>query len=685
MKRYYLILLSVFVVLSTAIFGQNDLSKKEVKDVVEKYFIIKDTPTRYYSNILIRFDGEITPEDSLYVNQLINKLNTHIDKWKVSLIHEGTSNLILSVNMPQSESYPQERLGNRRHAEIIKSREPVKIPEGTTQAERNRILYYKLMKSLVKYYKVKEVRAIIPETVFVLDKPEDVIINNPIDFQIIEEIYSEEYDNKLDGSPGNPIKPASRNRQILIIATLLATIVSTLFLLWMFLLGIFNNHNYIFSEYFKQGMIVLFASTIGILISIFIPIIFYISDSGEDMLHAFGPLISFALAIFIIGTIILLILYFLEKLILRKNKTLFLQVMLPFLTTSFVPSALFFFIMEFVSSKTNTTIPTIDKQNLMLTILSITMSIAIYRAFFVFLTKRSENIINQKDVELARMSELHRKAELQSLRAKINPHFLYNSLNSIASLASIDSKKTEQMALSLSDFFKYSINREQKQTNPLSDELQAVETYLGIEKVRFGDRLTYSIECPESLKQVQIPQLLIQPLVENAVKHGISKLLKDGVVQVVVSALESEQISIRVYDNGPDFPNGPMSGFGIRNTHERLQLLYDDKASLNWKNQPEKYFELIFPRQHSPQSFKQVQHSSEILNHTQPQKTGKSKVRKLMNIIWGIAAFLVMAGVLFKIQHYPHGNLLTAIGLTAGLVMAILEILRQMINSKDKE
>nr|WP_282189243.1 histidine kinase [Maribellus sp. YY47] len=191
---------------------------------------------------------------------------------------------------------------------------------------------------------------------------------------------------------------------------------------------------------------------------------------------------------------------------------------------------------------------------------------------------------------------MHRKAELQSLRAKINPHFLYNSLNSIASLASIDPKKTEQMALSLSDFFKYSINREQKQTNPLSDELKAVETYLEIEKVRFGERLTYSLECPEELKSVQIPQLLIQPLVENAVKHGVSKLLEGGEVRIVVSELEFKKISIRVYDNGPGFPDGPMSGFGIRNTHERLQLIYENKASINWQNDPEKYIEIVLPK-----------------------------------------------------------------------------------------
>lgn len=682
MRRYCLILLSAFVVLSTSIFAQNALSKKEVKDVVEKYFIRQDIPTRYYSNILIRIDGEITQADSVFLNKLIDNLSAHIAKWDVVLISEGTSNLILSVNLPQSESYPQERLGNRRQVEIIKKREPISIPEEATQQERNKILYYNLMKNLVKYSKEKEVRAIIPETVFALNKPENVIINNPIDFQIIDEIYSMEYDNRLD-NPTKRLEGAAKNRQILIIATLLSNIVVTLLLLWMFLLGIFKNHNYIFTEYFKQGIIVLFAFIVGIVILIFISMVFMASESGVAPIQFYAPLIVIIFVCLVLGIFILLFLYISERLILRENKSVFLNVVFPFLTTTIVPTSLFYILVEL--SPTNTKLPTIDKQNLMLTILSIPMSIAFYRAFLIFISRKSESIINQKDVELARMSEMHRKAELQSLRAKINPHFLYNSLNSIASLASIDSNKTEQMALSLSDFFKYSINREQKQTNPLSDELTAVETYLEIERVRFGDRLTYSVECPESLKSVQIPQLLIQPLVENAVKHGVSKLLKDGVVRIVISELESMKISIRVYDNGPDFPDGPMSGFGIRNTHDRLQLLYDDKASLNWKNQPEKYFELILPKHPVIIDLESSQYPTEISNPTQPHRTNTSSVRKIMNILWGISAFLVLMGATFKVQHYPNGSEILAIGFIVGLIMAIFEIIRLIITLKDKE
>jgi LytS/YehU family sensor histidine kinase len=216
------------------------------------------------------------------------------------------------------------------------------------------------------------------------------------------------------------------------------------------------------------------------------------------------------------------------------------------------------------------------------------------RSLYIFLNDRYKSIINQKDVKLAQMGELQKQAELQSLRAKINPHFLYNALNSIASLATTDARKTEQMALALSDFFKYAINREQKQLNTLSEELNAIRTYLEIEKVRFGDRLSFEIDCPEELLNIQIPQLLIQPLVENAIKHGLSQITENGLIRILASRAEN-QLKIRIYDNGPAFPDGPLTGFGIRNTQERINLVYGKNSSVNWVNGEDKFIEINLP------------------------------------------------------------------------------------------
>ncbi|MFV0591674.1 MAG: sensor histidine kinase [Draconibacterium sp.] len=590
-----LIFLLLCMVSFSICYAQNNLlNKDELKDVIEKYFITKDVPTRYYSNILIRLDGNPSSEDSLIVQGLVDTLNPLIATWDVYIIKEKTANLILEINEPNGELFGKTRLGNRKEQEIVQSKIVVSIPPDASFQERSKILYFYLLKALILYNPNKELEAKFPGSVFSVKKPSDVTFN-PVDFQLVAGLYSSKYDDDLK-APVNPIKRSTRYRQVLIISTVLANIVATLLLLWMFLIGVFKTHNYIFKEYLKQGIVVIVAITVGMAISTFTPIIYMLSDSSMRLTQVFASLIGFIPGSLVLGIFTLLILFFSEKYILRGNRTLFIHVVLPLLTTTIVPAFLSYVLVELVTAKSSMNTITIDKQNLILTVLSITMSIAFYRAFLIFLSRKSESIINQKDVELARMSEMHRKAELQSLRAKINPHFLYNSLNSIASLASIDPKKTEQMALSLSDFFKYSINREQRQTNPLSDELKAVETYLEIEKVRFGERLTYSVECPETLKSVQIPQLLIQPLVENAVKHGVSKLLENGEVRIVVSELDFAKISIRVYDNGPGFPDGPLSGFGIRNTHERLQLIYAGKASINWQNNPEKYIEIVLPQ-----------------------------------------------------------------------------------------
>ncbi|RIJ50204.1 hypothetical protein D1614_05525 [Maribellus luteus] len=600
MKRLTFLLLCVmFFSLDSAI--GKDYTEKELKQIVDEYFIIKDIPTRYYSNILIRMDGEVTQGDLAFMNQLTDNLKSHIDKWDVCLISEGTSNLILSINQPRSESYPQERLGNKNKVEIISRREPINIPEGTLQPERNKILYFTLMNSLVKYYKHKEVHELIPETVFALDKPEGVIINNPVDFQIIDEIYSLEYDNRQM----NSVPQAStviRNldnkysRVLGLLANIVSAFVAVLLVFFLFKKEVFKPHNYQFVRYVKQGSFVLLVVLIHLSVNFVLAYFLPISSSFQRILsmNAVVGVLS-VLIVVPITYFSIIILYFSEKRILENGKSFIGAIVFPFITTLFVPSFLVL-ILFMIFADSGKPKNAVDVFTFLLSMISVMIIVAFFRAFFIFLTKKSESIINQKDVELARMSEMHRKAELQSLRAKINPHFLYNSLNSIASLASIDPKKTEQMALSLSDFFKYSINREQKQTNPLSDELKAVETYLDIEKVRFGERLTYSLECPEELKSVEIPQLLIQPLVENAVKHGVSKLLENGEVRIVVSELEFKKISIRVYDNGPGFPDGPMSGFGIRNTHERLQLIYGSKASINWQNDPPKYIEIVLPK-----------------------------------------------------------------------------------------
>lgn len=224
----------------------------------------------------------------------------------------------------------------------------------------------------------------------------------------------------------------------------------------------------------------------------------------------------------------------------------------------------------------------------------ITFIISISRGLLIYLNHFSDSLVKEKDVELSRLKEINAQAETKLLQSQINPHFLYNSLNSIASLAPIDAQKTQKMAHSLSDLFKYSINRKDKKTSTVHDEVEMVKTYLDIEKIRFGDRLQFTVGVDKDLEKHEIPLFLIQPLVENAVKHGISKNEGVGKIDLKISK-EHNKITISVSDNGPDFPEGLLSGHGLQTVFDLLRLTYGDKASLNWTNTPEKMITITIP------------------------------------------------------------------------------------------
>jgi LytS/YehU family sensor histidine kinase len=215
--------------------------------------------------------------------------------------------------------------------------------------------------------------------------------------------------------------------------------------------------------------------------------------------------------------------------------------------------------------------------------------IAFLRVLFNFIRYRMQSIVNQKDVELAKMKELKNQAELNALHSRINPHFLYNSLNSIASLAHINPDKTENMATALSDLFRYSINKEDKTFVTVQEELEMVKKYLEIEKTRFGDKIIYAIETEENVKEKLIPKFLIQPLAENAIKHGLSKIKEVGIIKIEVKQLEKD-LAITIFDNGPDFPEEPVSGYGLQNLNDKLEIIYGKDAFINWENGENKHF-----------------------------------------------------------------------------------------------
>lgn len=272
-----------------------------------------------------------------------------------------------------------------------------------------------------------------------------------------------------------------------------------------------------------------------------------------------------------------------ETIIHRKTQQKYFKVLLLFLSTSLLPSGTLISIAYF-SFKKNLNDEGIHA---MILIFLTFVFIGIIRALISFFILKEKEIKIETEVKLANLRELKTKAELNALHSKINPHFLYNALNSIAGLAKTDAEKTEHMALSLSKLFRYSINKEQSDWSTFEEELNMVRIYLDIEKVRFNERLEFSINLPNELRSAQVPRFLIQPLAENSVKHGISKLTEKGQIQISV-AQNGKYTEISVRDNGPDFPNELIPGFGLQSIHDKLEILYPNRFELHFVHSPNK-------------------------------------------------------------------------------------------------
>ena len=179
----------------------------------------------------------------------------------------------------------------------------------------------------------------------------------------------------------------------------------------------------------------------------------------------------------------------------------------------------------------------------------------------------------EKEINEERLRRLKDQAELDALRARVNPHFLFNTLNSIASLIPVDAGRAEGMVQRLAHLFRYTLETGRRDTVPLRDELEAVRQYLEIEKVRLGERLQYVIDLEEEAAETPVPGLLVQPLVENSVRHGISPLPGGGRVSISAGR-RGDALLLEVRDSGRGLGGGGGQGFGLRSVRERLDLHY---------------------------------------------------------------------------------------------------------------
>jgi len=184
-------------------------------------------------------------------------------------------------------------------------------------------------------------------------------------------------------------------------------------------------------------------------------------------------------------------------------------------------------------------------------------------------------------VQSSRQSEiLAREAELKALKAQINPHFLFNSLHSISALTTLDPAKAREMCIRLSDFLRSSLRLGERKTIPFTEELALARTYLDVEQVRFGMRLQVVQDIEEGCGDCEVPPMLVQPLVENAIKHGIATLVDGG--EISMRGRRSRDTLRFVIENrfDPEAPSTRKNGLGLANVRNRLEARYGSAARL---------------------------------------------------------------------------------------------------------
>lgn len=209
----------------------------------------------------------------------------------------------------------------------------------------------------------------------------------------------------------------------------------------------------------------------------------------------------------------------------------------------------------------------------------------------------TERALREKELAEERAKKLAAEARLRSLESRIQPHFLFNTLNSISSLINLDPVRAEQVVGRLAAFLRASLDTSDRSLIPLREELTMTESYIDIEKVRFGDKLAGSVNVPAALQEIKVPPMSVQALVENAVKHGITPKVGGGEICVAASA-EGDNLRIEVSDSGCGFDLSVVPpGHGLDNLIERLKALFGDKAGLNaFRRDGHSVVEMVLPR-----------------------------------------------------------------------------------------
>lgn len=195
------------------------------------------------------------------------------------------------------------------------------------------------------------------------------------------------------------------------------------------------------------------------------------------------------------------------------------------------------------------------------------------------------NNFREKELKESELNSLVKEAELKTLKYQINPHFIFNSLNSISSLTVSNPEKAREMTIKLSDFLRSTLSKNEKMKTNLSDELKAIKIYLDIEKTRFEDKFEFVEEIDDTCPEIEVPAMILQPVFENAIKHGVYESL-DKVYIRMKCKTDEEYLRISIENNfDPEAVPRKGEGIGLTNIKNRLKLIYNQENLLTFSKE----------------------------------------------------------------------------------------------------
>lgn len=204
---------------------------------------------------------------------------------------------------------------------------------------------------------------------------------------------------------------------------------------------------------------------------------------------------------------------------------------------------------------------------------------------FIYFTVHFLENYQRSEIERLIWEAAVKDFEIKTLKSQLNPHFMFNAMNGIRALIEEDPQKAKTAITKLSNIFRYSLKIERTETVPLDEEIKTVIDYLSLEQVRFEERLNYETDIDNNVLGIEIPPMMVQTLVENGIKHGISKLTKGGIIKISAKK-ENGLLVIKILNSGSlsEKDLKDAKGFGVANTIHRLSLLYGEKASFKISN-----------------------------------------------------------------------------------------------------